>query len=73
MSGLRFSGRWLRGKKMNCKNCGGSMIGDGYNSRIECENYEGEDCAPDASPAYCDDTVVVVEMNDVAEIIEGYL
>jgi len=35
------------------------MIGDGYKSRIACENYEGEDCAPDASPAYCDATLAV--------------
>jgi hypothetical protein len=38
---------------MYCKKCGGEMIGDGFKSLIRCENYEGEDCAPDAGPIYC--------------------
>ena len=29
------------------------MVGDGFKSRIACPNYQGEDCAPDASAAYC--------------------
>ncbi len=38
---------------MICKTCGEDMTGDGFKSRIQCPNYQGEDCAPDSSPAHC--------------------
>ncbi|MCP4256845.1 MAG: hypothetical protein GY774_04860 [Planctomycetes bacterium] len=42
-----------------CPNCGGELIGDGYNSVIHCENVK-EDAywfvEPDADPVYCDET-----------------
>ncbi len=41
-----------------CPNCGGELIGDGYNSVVHCENAE-EDAywyvEPDADPIYCDE------------------
>lgn len=43
--------------KMNCKECGGDMVGDGYTSVMYCENvYESVETdfmAPDEGPVYC--------------------
>ena len=40
---------------MNCKICGGDMVGNGYTSHIHCEYAEGyEDKEPDAEPTLCD-------------------
>lgn len=39
-----------------CKNCGGTMEGDGYTKVFHCEFADEEDyvyCEPDASPVYC--------------------
>ena len=39
---------------MRCKNCGGSMIGDGYTEPLRCEFAEVEEgTEPDANPVYC--------------------
>jgi hypothetical protein len=40
---------------MNCKNCGGEMLGDGYRSVLICEYVEDaeEVYEPDAEPIYC--------------------
>ena len=40
---------------MNCKNCGGEMLGDGYRSVFICEYVEDaeEVYEPDAEPIYC--------------------
>lgn len=42
---------------MQCKNCGGSMIGDGYTVVLHCENAEESEYefnAPDEGPVYCE-------------------
>ena len=41
---------------MNCKDCGGEMIGDGYTMVYHCEytdEHEYEFHEPDAGPIYC--------------------
>ena len=39
---------------MNCKTCGGTMVGDGYSSVRHCENVDVPmDVEPDAEPIYC--------------------
>lgn len=42
---------------MNCTNCGGTMVGDGYTAILHCENaaenrYQFHE--PDANPVYCE-------------------
>lgn len=41
---------------MQCKRCGGTMIGDGYTTVTYCEHVDttGECFEPDAGPIYCD-------------------
>lgn len=40
---------------MQCKKCGGSMIGDGYTKVLHCEYVEDtSELEPDAGPVYCD-------------------
>jgi hypothetical protein len=40
---------------MTCKNCGGSMVGDGYTLVRHCENVNDiQDKEPDAGPIYCE-------------------
>lgn len=42
---------------MQCVKCGGTMIGDGYESVMRCEFAEEESyeyCEPDSDPIYCD-------------------
>ena len=41
---------------MRCKNCGGTMEGDGYTNVLHCETLDviGEGYAPDANPVYCE-------------------
>ncbi len=38
---------------MSCKNCGGTMHGDGYTSPVVCEYAEVDTLEPDAGPVYC--------------------
>ncbi len=38
---------------MCCENCGGSMIGDGYNVVFHCEYTDPECMEADAGPVYC--------------------
>ena len=39
---------------MYCKDCGGSMIGDGYNSYLRCEfSNQDEEKEPDSEIVYC--------------------
>lgn len=41
-----------------CNNCGGAMNGDGYQTVLVCENYDGSEAefaAPDEGPFYCQD------------------
>lgn len=38
-----------------CKNCGGTLIGDGYRTVVHCEYAEIDfDLAPDEGPVYCE-------------------
>lgn len=41
-----------------CKNCGGTLIGDGYTMTVHCENIDiiGEGYEADAGPIYCEET-----------------
>ncbi len=42
---------------MNCPNCGGEIIGDGYTSNMKCENAEDVDfLEPDAEIVLCNFT-----------------
>ncbi len=59
---------------MSCKNCGGSMIGDGVNSVMHCE-YAGDNVdisymAPDEGPVHCSKDVVgfVTKSNTVVNV-----
>lgn len=37
-----------------CRDCGGTMTGDGYTLPLVCENHQGaDDREPDAAPLYC--------------------
>ena len=41
---------------MTCRNCGGSLLGDGFTVVLHCENAEEADCQyrePDAAPVHC--------------------
>lgn len=39
-----------------CPKCGGSMIGDGYNTVYQCEYAELDlSLAPDEGPVFCDE------------------
>lgn len=41
---------------MNCPNCGGEMIGDGYTIVRHCENVDIPlDIEPDADPIFCEE------------------
>jgi len=42
-----------QGEGMSCKNCGGTMHGDGYTSPVVCEYAEVDTLEPDAGPVYC--------------------
>ncbi len=40
---------------MKCKNCGGTMIGDGYTTALHCEFVDLPDSyEADGAPLYCD-------------------
>ncbi len=42
-----------------CEKCGGTMVGDGFNTIMHCEFADEEtyyDKAPDEGPIYCDYT-----------------
>lgn len=48
---------------MQCRRCGGAMLGDGYTEVIHCENAEEESyvyCAPDEGPVYCESTTLTL-------------
>lgn len=48
---------------MQCLDCGGTMIGDGYTEVVHCENAEEESyayCAPDEGPVYCESTILTL-------------
>lgn len=44
---------------MNCKTCGGNMIGDGYTTPIQCETLDlhGSAYEPDCDPVHCQPTL----------------
>lgn len=38
-----------------CPNCGGPLLGDGYETVLHCEFAEIPDCVePDAQPVFCE-------------------
>lgn len=38
-----------------CRNCGGTMVGDGYTIVLHCEYADcPEDIEPDGKPVYCE-------------------
>lgn len=41
---------------MRCRNCGGTMVGDGYTTVYHCEfvDTSGMYLEPDAGPIYCE-------------------
>jgi len=52
-----------------CKNCGGTMIGDGYTTILHCEFADEElyrDKEPDTSPVYCNP----VGLTNIESLIE---
>lgn len=38
---------------MQCRDCGGNMIGDGYTVVLHCEFTDPDPIEPDADPVYC--------------------
>lgn len=52
---------------MECINCGGIMVGDGYSVVLHCELVDviGEyGCEPDADPIYCKNQEEEYNKND---------
>lgn len=49
---------------MNCRDCGGDMIGDGYSVVQHCESIDKpEGVEPDAPPVHCGDQPKIDAMN----------